>query len=739
MNDGEKIMKIDSLDDTTISELLDVTSETTDFTIEVREFDFSNDGNNLYVVARIASSDPDIDTRYFIYQFDLSTAYDITTAEYADKKTNVTGTTFSSSNIDTFQVSYNGEHVYASNFNDNTLHHYSILDYDISTLSDTGETLTKADFPGMQYVYMFHVQDNEPSGLYRKVFAVGDINNSLDYGIESVNLDDESDTWSLASTRQEDILNLGVALPARIMFSYGSSPGEKMYMHDDDTDEINSYDLSTAWNVSTATFANSLAQPTTGFEMPFRFIDDGTKLYMGQSDEIDDNFYPYTLSTAYDISTATAGTSFNLVNPSITSTQGLALHELNGEKSLYYTYNTTDDAGMLGKQIGVYNLETDTNYPNWFWQLTSTNLEKIEGDDFFFEFSSNGFLYLFGDKKVYRIAGSELDGEYGGIQDLLSFNSEHYISDAADYRGNIYIAIQKGNNVNLDANYSNSCGVFIWNRSSGQSNMRDYISIQGAKKIVALWISHSGKLMLVSINSNDRTELREMKRNAFPVVAELERGAYPANREMVSSGPNGAWWIGVNGKVYSFGNIAPGDTDNFYRFGQLVPNDSTFGMMFYGGQSAGNVSGDNWDEVESFYISYDDGSPQVKLWAPHANADGDYPNQVSEQGDVYTPVTYLPQMSTLKNIEIYCARTSLSDSTTLATLKFYINQSTTPFLIKTVKAEDAVRGYIDIALDKPFVNSFQMEVEWNNSLALSEDLFYPSQAIVRYEKTSTKG
>jgi hypothetical protein len=191
--------------------------------------------------------------------------------------------------------------------------------------------------------------------------------------------------------------------------------------------------------------------------------------------------------------------------------------------------------------------------------------------------------------------------------------------------------------------------------------------------------------------------------------------------------------------VYSFGNIAPGDTDNFYRFGQLVPNDSTFGMMFYGGQSAGNVSGDNWDEVESFYISYDDGSPQVKLWAPHANADGDYPNQVSEQGDVYTPVTYLPQMSTLKNIEIYCARTSLSDSTTLATLKFYINQSTTPFLTKTVKAEDAVRGYIDIALDKPFVNSFQMEVEWNNSLALSEDLFYPSQAIVRYERTSTKG
>jgi hypothetical protein len=96
-------------------------------------------------------------------------------------------------------------------------------------------------------------------------------------------------------------------------------------------------------------------------------------------------------------------------------------------------------------------------------------------------------------------------------------------------------------------------------------------------------------------------------------------------------------------------------------------------------------------------------------------------------------------MSTLKNIEIYCARTSLSDSTTLATLKFYINQSTTPFLTKTVKAEDTVRGYIDIALDKPFVNSFQMEVEWNNSLSLSEDLFYPSQAIVRYERTSTKG
>jgi hypothetical protein len=208
---------------------------------------------------------------------------------------------------------------------------------------------------------------------------------------------------------------------------------------------------------------------------------------------------------------------------------------------------------------------------------------------------------------------------------------------------------------------------------------------------------------------------------------------------MVSSGPNGAWWIGVNGKVYSFGNIAPGDTDNFYRFGQLVPNDSTFGMMFYGGQSAGNVSGDNWDEVESFYISYDDGSIKTKIWAPHANADGDYSNQTSDKGNVYTPVKPLPQLSTLKNLEVYCARTDLADSTTLATLKFYKNQSDTPFVTKTVTAEDTSKGYKDIELNQAFVNTFQMEIEWNDTLPLSKDIFHPSQAVLSYELTSTKG
>lgn len=80
--------------------------------------------------------------------------------------------------------------------------------------------------------------------------------------------------------------------------------------------KIYAYDLSTAWDTSTASLAHSLDvnsehdQPQTP-----GFNDDGTKLYVPQ---LDSNIYEYNLSTAYDVTSASLNQSFTVTKDSET-------------------------------------------------------------------------------------------------------------------------------------------------------------------------------------------------------------------------------------------------------------------------------------------------------------------------------------------------------------------------------------------------------------------------------------
>jgi len=79
--------------------------------------------------------------------------------------------------------------------------------------------------------------------------------------------------------------------------------GTKMYVIGTVGDDVNEYDLSTAWDISTAVFLQSksvAAQEANPFDVFFN--PDGTKMYIiGSTGDAVDEF---TLSTAWDVSTA---------------------------------------------------------------------------------------------------------------------------------------------------------------------------------------------------------------------------------------------------------------------------------------------------------------------------------------------------------------------------------------------------------------------------------------------------
>jgi len=89
-----------------------------------------------------------------------------------------------------------------------------------------------------------------------------------------------------------------------------STDGTKMYVAGDHAlgRKIHQYTLSTAWDIGTASYANKsfdTSALTDNFTILISFKSDGTKMYVGAGFG-SAYFYQYSLSTAWDVSTASS-------------------------------------------------------------------------------------------------------------------------------------------------------------------------------------------------------------------------------------------------------------------------------------------------------------------------------------------------------------------------------------------------------------------------------------------------
>jgi len=126
-------------------------------------------------------------------------------------------------------------------------------------------------------------------------------------------------------------------LPNGVSFK---SDGTKMYMVGGSTDSVYQYSLSTAWDVSTVSYDTVTKSVSSEDSSPdsMVFNSDGTKMYIGGSNN--DTVYQYTLSTAWDLSTASYDTkSFNYN----TAYGGVSAHgiALNDDGTIMYLSDAT--------------------------------------------------------------------------------------------------------------------------------------------------------------------------------------------------------------------------------------------------------------------------------------------------------------------------------------------------------------------------------------------------------------
>ncbi len=233
----------------------------------------------------------------------------------------------------------------AANENTVTLSLSDSLDYDdVISLAYAKDTGSIDDITSPSFVDSFSVrfQDTFPEGLAfstdgAKMFVAGESGDDVSEYTLTAPFDVSSAVFvDSFSVRSQDKFPSGLAFSAN---------GAKMFVLGVVDDDVNEYTLSTPFDVSTAVFVDSFSVASQdGLPRGLAFSTNGAKMFVVGDDGNDVN--EYTLSTPFDVSTASFVDSFSVASQE-TSPQGLAFFA-DGYKMFV--------VGSVGDDVNEYTL-----------------------------------------------------------------------------------------------------------------------------------------------------------------------------------------------------------------------------------------------------------------------------------------------------------------------------------------------------------------------------------------------
>lgn len=210
----------------------------------------------------------------------------------------------------------------------------TVYQYNLST----GWDLSTASY---SQGFSVSAQETAPSGIFfkpdgAKMYVVGTTG-------DDVNEYNLSTAWDISTASYSQVFSVSAqeSFPQDIFFK---PDGTKMYVVGSNGDDVNEYNLSTAWDVSTASYVQNFsvsAQETAPHGLSFK--DDGTKMFIAGNEGDDVN--EYYLSTAWDISTAVYSKNFSFASQDDTilgiffKPDGTEMYVLGSQNDKVYKYN----------------------------------------------------------------------------------------------------------------------------------------------------------------------------------------------------------------------------------------------------------------------------------------------------------------------------------------------------------------------------------------------------------------
>ncbi len=204
-----------------------------------------------------------------------------------------------------------------------------------------------------------------------------------------VNADDDVVQWTLATRWDLSTATLTRTLDVsgREASLYGISfkqDGTKMYIVGEQNDAIHEYDLTTPWDISTATWLQEFAlHVSQGNPRGIYFREDGKQVYIPDSSTI----ASYHLSTAWNITTAQF-----LDSKSVTGASGMGGIHFSRDGSKVFYVDITNDILGIRELTAVFRISTAgaesifTPFPavtvlkSVFWNPNGTKMYLIDNE-----------------------------------------------------------------------------------------------------------------------------------------------------------------------------------------------------------------------------------------------------------------------------------------------------------------------------------------------------------------------
>lgn len=301
--------------------------------------DFKSDGTKMYITDNyygLGIAD--------VYEYTLSTAWDVSTASYSGNSLDVSSQTIS---IVAIAFGDSGSKLYVASSND-------VYQYNLSSAWN----LSTASYSGN---FFNNDQDTGTYGIAFKSDGTKMLANSYRLSWYPMSQCTLSSAWDISSASftwpASYYYIVGTTISYGILFGLAFSPnGTKMYVLAGN-DEVYEFTLSSAWQVSTASYSTNNFDFGSQDGNPYgiAFKSDGTKMYMvGDSNNA---VYEYNLSSAWDVSTASYSTNNFSINSQVLTPRGMFFRS-DGTK--FYVLDDTTDS--------VYEYDLGTA-----WDITSAS------------------------------------------------------------------------------------------------------------------------------------------------------------------------------------------------------------------------------------------------------------------------------------------------------------------------------------------------------------------------------
>ena len=238
------------------------------------EIIFNPDGTKLWLGGPIQDK---------VFQYSLSTAWDITTISYDSVSFSVSS---QENNFRGFNFKTDGSKLYAVGWGNNTIFQYSTVSATTLDLS-TGSVFSYTPTANTTFAFSNPPASGTASSATLKLTGANVVT-----GYDIANASYDSVSFSVASqeTNAQEI--------------FFKDDGTKVYLIGVTNDKIYQYSLSTAWDISTASYDSVSFSTATQENTPtgLFFKPDGSKFYLlgFQAKTV----FQYSMSTAWDVSTA---------------------------------------------------------------------------------------------------------------------------------------------------------------------------------------------------------------------------------------------------------------------------------------------------------------------------------------------------------------------------------------------------------------------------------------------------